>query len=64
MCVRERTHSHDFHDSADEKLNSCLWKNLEEFALWVKDLGTYTSSFEKANNEPPRWKKICNVIGH
>lgn len=48
--------------SQDEAVNERLRSNLEEFALWVKDLGTYSSSTAKAHVEPPRWKNICNVI--
>lgn len=48
--------------SSDEAVNDRLRSNLEEFALWVKDLGTYSSSIAKANVEPPRWKNLCSVI--
>lgn len=48
--------------SSDEAVNDRLKSNLEEFALWVKDLGTYSSSIAKANVEPPRWKNLCSVI--
>ncbi|TYZ68359.1 hypothetical protein PybrP1_005386 [[Pythium] brassicae (nom. inval.)] len=52
----------DYISSQDEAVNEHLRGNLEEFALWVKDLGTYSSSAAKANVEPPRWKNICSVI--
>ncbi|DAZ92746.1 TPA: LOW QUALITY PROTEIN: hypothetical protein N0F65_003483, partial [Lagenidium giganteum] len=53
----------DYVVSADPSINEHLRRNLEEFALWIKDLGTYyATSGLKTNVEPPRWKRICNVI--
>lgn len=52
----------DYISSPDESVNERLRRNLEEFALWIKDLGTYASSIAKAHVEPPRWKNLCNVI--
>ncbi|TMW64031.1 hypothetical protein Poli38472_014148 [Pythium oligandrum] len=52
----------DYIVSPDAVVNERLMKNLEEFALWIKDLGTYASSSIKTNVEPPRWKTVCNVI--
>ncbi|RLN94975.1 hypothetical protein BBJ28_00017615 [Nothophytophthora sp. Chile5] len=53
----------DYITSQDALAEARLRANLEEFALWVKDLGTYSSSGGgKANVEPPRWKSVCNAI--
>jgi prephenate dehydratase len=48
--------------SPDAAVNERLLRHLEEFALWIKDLGTYASSAVKTNVEPPRWKTLCNVM--
>ncbi|KAG6953787.1 hypothetical protein JG687_00012205 [Phytophthora cactorum] len=52
----------DYITSQDPTQEARLRSNLEEFALWVKDLGTYSSSGGKANVEPPRWKSVVNAI--
>lgn len=52
----------DYVVSSDVVVNERLIRHLEEFALWIKDLGTYASSAVKTNVEPPRWKSLCNVI--
>ncbi|KAG1688690.1 hypothetical protein DVH05_003127 [Phytophthora capsici] len=52
----------DYVTSQDSTQEARLRGNLEEFALWVKDLGTYSSSSGKANVEPPRWKSVVNAI--
>ncbi|KAG6615770.1 Prephenate dehydratase [Phytophthora cinnamomi] len=52
----------DYITSKDPTQEARLRGNLEEFALWVKDLGTYSSSGGKANVEPPRWKSVVNAI--
>ncbi|KUF86946.1 Arogenate dehydratase/prephenate dehydratase 1 [Phytophthora nicotianae] len=52
----------DYITSQDATQDARLRSNLEEFALWVKDLGTYSSSGGKANVEPPRWKSVVNAI--
>lgn len=52
----------DYITSQDPTQEARLRSNLEEFALWVKDLGTYSSSGGKANVEPPRWKSVINAI--
>ncbi|KAL3659678.1 hypothetical protein V7S43_015353 [Phytophthora oleae] len=52
----------DYVTSQDPTQEARLRGNLEEFALWVKDLGTYSSSSGKANVEPPRWKSVVNAI--
>ncbi|KAG7400444.1 prephenate dehydratase [Phytophthora boehmeriae] len=52
----------DYITSQDPTQEVRLRSNLEEFALWVKDLGTYSSSGSKANVEPPRWKSVVNAI--
>ncbi|CAI5720685.1 unnamed protein product [Peronospora destructor] len=52
----------DYITSQDLTQEARLRGNLEEFALWVKDLGTYSSSCGKTSVEPPRWKSILNAI--
>lgn len=53
----------DFIAHPDSAVDASLRRNLDEFALWVKDLGTYAStSGAKTNVEPPRWKSVCNAI--
>jgi prephenate dehydratase len=52
----------DYMTSQDPTQEARLRANLEEFALWVKDLGTYSSSGSKASVEPPRWKSVVNAI--
>ncbi|RMX68853.1 hypothetical protein DD238_003966 [Peronospora effusa] len=52
----------DYITSQDSIQEARLRENLEEFALWVKDLGTYSSSCGKTSVEPPRWKSILKAI--
>ncbi|KAG7390403.1 prephenate dehydratase [Phytophthora pseudosyringae] len=52
----------DYVTSQDPTQEARLRANLEEFALWVKDLGTYSSSGGKASVEPPRWKSVVSAI--
>ncbi|CAI5726053.1 unnamed protein product [Hyaloperonospora brassicae] len=52
----------DYMTSQDVTQEARLRANLEEFALWVKDLGTYTSSSGKTSVEPPRWTSVMNVV--
>ncbi|KAE9204873.1 hypothetical protein PF004_g17714 [Phytophthora fragariae] len=52
----------DYITNQDPTQEARLRGNLEEFALWVKDLGTYSSSGGKASVEPPRWKSVVNAI--
>uniref|UniRef100_A0AAV1TLR9 Prephenate dehydratase n=1 Tax=Peronospora matthiolae TaxID=2874970 RepID=A0AAV1TLR9_9STRA len=52
----------DYMTSQDMTQEARLRASLEEFALWVKDLGTYASSSGKACVEPPRWTGVLNAI--
>lgn len=54
----------DYLESADPTVEASLRRQLEEFALWVKDLGSYSSSAAPArtNVEPPRWKSGVGAI--
>ncbi|KAI9906403.1 hypothetical protein PsorP6_003449 [Peronosclerospora sorghi] len=52
----------DYITSPDSAEETRLRGNLEEFALWVKDLGTYSSSGGKTSVEPPRWKSLLHAI--
>jgi arogenate/prephenate dehydratase len=53
----------DYIAHSDAAVNASLRRNLDEFALWVKDLGTYASTTAtKTNVEPPRWKSVCSAI--
>lgn len=52
----------DYVTNQDSDQEMRLRSNLEEFALWVKDLGTYSTSGGKASVEPPRWKSVVSAI--
>lgn len=53
----------DYIAHSDAAVDASLRRNLDEFALWVKDLGTYaTTTATKTNVEPPRWKSVCSAI--
>lgn len=52
----------DYEPSADEQVNEAMFKNLQEYCLWIRQLGTYRAGLQPVDNQPSDWSALVDVL--
>lgn len=52
----------DYEPSSNATTNQRLLENLQEHALWIRELGSYSQNLSTTSVEQPRWHEICDII--
>ena len=53
----------DYEPSTEAEVNEALIKNLLDYSLWVRELGTYRSSLnENVASDPTEWTQMMDLV--
>lgn len=52
----------DYEPSENPEVNDSLLKNLLEFCLWIRHLGSYQSGLHSLDHQPSEWNSIVEVV--
>ena len=53
----------DFEPSDQPEVHEALMRNLEEYCVWLRILGTYRSGLSVLHIQPSEWSNIVDVVG-
>lgn len=52
----------DYVPSANEATNQAVIANLQEYSLWIRELGHYNSDLKKVQVKPANWGQLLDII--
>jgi prephenate dehydratase len=54
----------DYEPSLDEEVNAAMMRNLEEYCVWIRELGAYQAGLACVDSMPSDWSQMVDVLCH